>query len=614
MLLKSTFFKIICLLLFALFSGQSIHAQVYYVGPVDHTFGTSGSFAFTHHLQEFDVLDPNGIIIDSVTIYPTEPVAGDAYTIVVQDANQTVIASHSDTTTAANSQPERVHVDLFVPQGTGYRLGFGVNPGMIRNSTGASYPYTVPGVISFTGNTFMATYWYFFYNIRVKLHSQPTDVGLSGGFLYPDSLDPNIVCQGDQDALVYLKNYGPNELADVDIHAEVNGVAQPAYSWSGSLMPGDSTLVNLGTVNFDMAYAPYSLKAYTCTPNGFPDTNNVNDTLMVQNLQVLPPLVEDIQPGYFVGFCDNDSVMVSLQGSGCDQFQWYKNGQPVPEGDDSLLYIKTAGMYNVWYSDGVCSRMSDSIEAIASPAPAAMVSTLSTTTFCYGDSVIITTDELPNHTYQWMRDQDPIAGATHHQYSAKEAGIYNVLVTNMHNCSTLSIDVTVNAKPLHQVPFGTDTTAFDDETVVLDAGPGADSYNWSTGDTSQSITVDSTGIGYGSKTFFVTTVLDHCETTDSITVTFQSSNYYPVEEKKEPKVVIFPNPSPGNFTLKTQGLETNQLEVEFYNIKGQLLSQGTYVVDKKTGEKEIHTRLPKGVYLMSINTGKQSFKKKVVIQ
>ncbi len=613
MVLKNTFFKIASLLLFALFLGQTLHAQVYYVGPVDHTIGTSASYSSYNHYQVFDVLEPNGIIIDSVTIFPTGAIAGGAYTVVVQDASHSVIDSYSSTTTAVNSQPERIHVDLFVPQGTGYRLGLDGNPGMLRNSTGTSYPYTVPGVISFTGSTYLS-YWYFFYNIRVKLHNQPTDAGLVGGFLYPDSLSPNTICEGDQEAYVILKNFGPNELSEVDIHAEVNGLAQAPYPWSGSLMPGDSTLVNLGSLHFDVANAPYSLKAYTCTPNTFPDTNNLNDTLMIQGLQVLPPLTEDVQPGYHVGFCDNDSVMVSLQGSGCSHFQWYKDGQPIPEGDDSLLYIKTAGMYSVWFSDGVCSRMSDSIEAVASASPSAMVSSLSSTTFCYGDSVVITTDDEPTHTYQWMRDNDPIPGATNHQYIAKESGTYKVMVKNIHNCSTLSMGVPVNAKPLHQVPFGTDTTVCENQTVLLDAGAGADSYTWSTGETTQSISVDSTGIGLGSKTFFVTTVLDHCSTTDSITVTFQICGYYPQEEKQEPSLSLYPNPGDGHFTIYTKGLKTNHLKVTIYTLTGKRVHEQTGVVDEQTGEKEISINLAKGMYIMEVHAGTKTYKKKIIIQ
>ncbi|HEX5653882.1 MAG TPA: T9SS type A sorting domain-containing protein, partial [Chitinophagaceae bacterium] len=47
------------------------------------------------------------------------------------------------------------------------RIGLGVNPGLNRNTSGAVYPYTIPGVLSITGNSFDPDYWYFLYNWQI---------------------------------------------------------------------------------------------------------------------------------------------------------------------------------------------------------------------------------------------------------------------------------------------------------------------------------------------------------------------------------------------------------------------------------------------------------------
>lgn len=67
-----------------------------------------------------------------------------------------------------------------------------------------------------------------------------------------------------------------------------------------------------------------------------------------------------------------------------------------------------------------------------------------------------------------------------------------------------------------------DITVCVDAEFKIDAGDGFDSYLWSTGADSSYILVDSTGIGYGSKEYFVTVTLGAEQYNDSITVGFSS--------------------------------------------------------------------------------------------
>jgi hypothetical protein len=137
-----------------------------FVGPLDPSIGASASFTATIQFLIFDVLNPSGINIKTVDVYPTVA-AGAAYTMVIQDASQQVIWSFPGVTTVAANTKETVQIDAEIPFGSGYRFGFSVNPGMTRNSTGAVYPYTLPGEVSITGNTFDPNYYYFFYNWEV---------------------------------------------------------------------------------------------------------------------------------------------------------------------------------------------------------------------------------------------------------------------------------------------------------------------------------------------------------------------------------------------------------------------------------------------------------------
>jgi trimeric autotransporter adhesin len=140
------------------------------VGPVSPTTlgaPSSSNIAIGTQYMLFDV--PTGTTISSVDIYPTAAV-GSNFSIVIRNSAGTDIFTTGTltTTVTGGTTAQTVILNAAIPAGTGYRLGLGINPGLQRNTTGAVYPYTVPGVISFTGNSFDPVYWYFCYNIQVQ--------------------------------------------------------------------------------------------------------------------------------------------------------------------------------------------------------------------------------------------------------------------------------------------------------------------------------------------------------------------------------------------------------------------------------------------------------------
>jgi len=142
-------------------------ASSQYVGPYDYSIGTSSTYANTTYYMFFDVLDPNGVSIQSMDIFPsTAP--GAAYSIQLLNSGGTLLQTYNGVTTVASGQRETAPVDFTVPYGTEYRVKFGVSSGFYRNTTGATYPYVIPNVISINGNSFAnLQYYYFFYNWKI---------------------------------------------------------------------------------------------------------------------------------------------------------------------------------------------------------------------------------------------------------------------------------------------------------------------------------------------------------------------------------------------------------------------------------------------------------------
>jgi len=99
--------------------------------------------------------------------------------------------------------------------------------------------------------------------------------------------------------------------------------------------------------------------------------------------------------------------------------------------------------------------------------------------------------------------------------------VYTVIVTDANSCTnTDSVVVTVNPTPA--MNLGPDANVCGSESIILDAGSGTGYiYFWSDSSTAQTLTVDSTGFGLGSQTFWVmvTNTNSGCYSTDTIELT-----------------------------------------------------------------------------------------------
>ncbi|MES2733812.1 MAG: right-handed parallel beta-helix repeat-containing protein [Bacteroidota bacterium] len=120
-------------------------------------------------------------------------------------------------------------------------------------------------------------------------HTQRPDVKLSVSPLVANDAGVVVLTaptipfnQGSNAVVVKIKNYGTATLTSAKIDWKINGVAQTAYNWTGSLAPGAlSAAVALGNGTF----APANIVEFsTSLPNGVSDLNSFNDQLILNNL------------------------------------------------------------------------------------------------------------------------------------------------------------------------------------------------------------------------------------------------------------------------------------------------------------------------------------------
>ncbi|MBK5284123.1 MAG: T9SS type A sorting domain-containing protein, partial [Bacteroidia bacterium] len=142
---------------------------------------------------------------------------------------------------------------------------------------------------------------------------------------------------------------------------------------------------------------------------------------------------------------------------------------------------------------------------VVNPLPTASITPNGPTTFCAGNSVMLTASGANN--YLWSNS------ASTQSITVSSSGNYFVTVTDGNNCSaSTSLSVTVNPLPVASITPNGPTTFCQGDNVMLTAS-GANNYLWSNSSSSQSITVSSSG------NYFVTvTDGNNCSASTSLSV------------------------------------------------------------------------------------------------
>lgn len=136
-----------------------------FVGPANNAIGT-GSGTLATFTTSFNVLQ--SLTLRSVTMYP---VTAGSVTILITNSGGVQVASVPVTFNSSQlGTAVVVPIMANLPPGNGYTMAFatGGTGTYWRNTAGATFPYTIPGFISITGNSFDPLYYYYFYNWEIE--------------------------------------------------------------------------------------------------------------------------------------------------------------------------------------------------------------------------------------------------------------------------------------------------------------------------------------------------------------------------------------------------------------------------------------------------------------
>ena len=222
------------------------------------------------------------------------------------------------------------------------------------------------------------------------------------------------------------------------------------------------------------------------------------------------------------------------------------------------------------------------------------------TSICSGAS--ITLDADAGFIYAWS------TGATTQTLTVTAMGNYSCTVTYIDACKA-SDDIFIAVISALAIDLGANVTVCDGDTLVLDAGvPGANSYAWSNGGTSQTTGVTISG------TYYVD--VDKCgNASDTIDVTFENCG---VGMGTNPVVgldmKLYPNPNNGLFNIDVSGGTAGYGTIIITSISGQIVSRATYqLVDGKATKSINLTEFDAGIYFVIYENEGQMVSRKLVI-
>ncbi len=165
-----------------------------------------------------------------------------------------------------------------------------------------------------------------------------------------------------------------------------------------------------------------------------------------------------------------------------------------------------------------------------------------------------------------------------------------------------------------QFTLGADTSMCGDSKVTLDPGIANMVYNWSTGETTQSIEVQKSDL-------FWVEVTDNsnpanCSSIDTIRVDYDSLclGVNP-QTQQMANVILYPNPNNGTFQMDVSGLAGQDLDVRVFSTSGQeVYSRQWEEVDEwHQATIALETAEP-GIYLVRIVSGDQTATHRLVVR
>lgn len=586
--------------------------QAFNVGAVDNTIGAGANYTFFPDGIVFDALAP--FTLNSVKVYPFS-----AGTIVVNLEDAAGATLQTSSFAFGGTVPDTtITLDWIIAPGSDYQLNAdGTSTGgLFRNSAGAVFPYTLPGVVSLT-NTIdglgTSGFYYFFYDwtvtsagcaservpVQAVINAAPPvnlgpDAVVCAGFPI-DATTPGVISflwsTGETSSSIVVDQSGTYYVDVVDLNGctgtdTINMTILPSPTvdlGADQIVCGSATLDagNPGAVyvwqdgSMTQTFEATTSGTYfvTATLSGCPATDTINVT-------VLPAPSVDL--GLDLAICQTTTLDAGNPGA---TYLW-STGETTQSISVAIPAAPDTISVSVTNADG-CTETDEIIISAGTPPVINIPATLAAcddTTLNAGN---------PGSTFLWS------TGETTQSISVAASGTYDVTVTNAQGCTnTATVDVTVSPAPDPTITYNNVGFTYTFNTELTQGA----TYSWDFGDGSAPSTDQNpvyTFLFPG--VYQITLTVSNACGTETITETI--GNVSLEDQLFISQLQIYPNPTDGKFFVIGEEVKAQQLTVEVSDARGRIVFN--HVEDNVNG-----LRLPvdisqeaEGMYVVKVTDG-----------
>jgi hypothetical protein len=228
----------------------------------------------------------------------------------------------------------------------------------------------------------------------------------------------------------------------------LNVPSDPKYSYNWLL---NGTNLTNGNSNRYVARITGNYSVEVVNSTGNCKTTSSAVAVTAQNAPISPL----ISAGGPLQFCQDDSVKLTVTNTTGYSYQWKLNGGAIGANSNEYVAI-SAGTYSLTVSNslGCAANSSNVVPVVVNVKPTLPTVNISgPTSFCEGDSVILSVTPNSAYTYAWRNEIGLISNAKTSSYTATTSGKYQLNISNTSGCivTTSAYNVVVNALPTKPV-------------------------------------------------------------------------------------------------------------------------------------------------------------------
>ncbi len=446
-------------------------ALSYSTGPPTGLTGAPGEGECTSCHSGTAITNSNKISVYS-NMANGQYIPDSTYTIILRARSSSCVRFGFETTMLSNSSSPSKLGTLIVPTGaTNIQLSTGTRDYMMHTQSGTSAIYTdstdwairwtAPSTLSDTARMYIAV------NVTDNSSSSSGDEINLNSFFFPQTTNVpvptittnvNAICLNDS---IFFQGSG------------TNGTSTYQWTFPGGT-PASSNAQNLWVKFSGSGTKVCSLRVANSIMNSAYTTKSVT-------VNALPTASLSYNSSQVL--CEGDSIALTATSNASYTYQWQKDGSNISGASSNIFMARLNGNYRVIVTNttGGCAINTSPVSISFNVKPQANLTAPAGITSCQGDSVRLKANGGTNYSYTWYKDNILQAQTTDSNFYVRQNGAYNVKITTVSGCNTLSntLNVFFFIKPSGSISAAVDTVCQGD-SILLSAlsSDTIASYQW----------------------------------------------------------------------------------------------------------------------------------------